>query len=58
MYFEHDLRFDEVSWEMITKVETRATTFILLIEIEFRKYENFGRTRLTDLRWVDEMGLI
>ena len=43
---------------MITKVETRATTFFLLIEIEFRKYENFGRTRLTDLRWVDEIGLI
>ena len=26
---------------MITKVETRATTFFLLIEFEFRKYENF-----------------
>ena len=44
---------------MITKVETRAITFFLLIEIEFRKYENFvrfhpffGRTHLTDLRWV------
>ena len=28
---------------MITKVETRATTFFLLIEIEFRKYDSFCR---------------
>ena len=41
MYFEYNLRFDEGSWEMITKVETRATTFFLLIEFEFRKYEKF-----------------
>ena len=41
MYFEYNLRFDDGSWEMITKVETRATTFFLLIEIQFRKYENF-----------------
>ena len=34
---------------MITKVETRATTFFLLIKIEFRKYEHFVRSLFHDI---------